>query len=95
MPTVRDMFIELEDARAVEKGDIETLEFVRALPAKPWLTTTDFALAAGISETTVRQMIYDGSLPARPSSTSANGSSRFLISRSRAIEFFKTRLNHM
>lgn len=84
----RDFFIELEDAKAVDS--LETAQFVRALPAKPWLTTADYALAAGVSDETVRALVISGALPAKPAGLADGGRVKYLISRARAIQFFKS-----
>lgn len=90
MAKERDMFIELEDAKEVAPGDLETIQFVAGLPAKPWLSTVDYALAAGISEDSVRRLVISGALPAKCAGRASDGRTKYLISRARAIQFFKS-----
>ena len=89
----RDMFIELEDAKMIPEGDIETMTFVSRLPAKEWLSTVDFALAAGLSDQQVRRLITTGRLVARFKGTGNDGRSEYQIARARAIQYFKDTLS--
>ena len=91
MTRERDMLIELEDAKSVDEGDIETAVFVSRLPAKEWITTIDYALAAGVSEDTVRRYIEEGALACKSAGV-CKGSVKvkYLIARTRAIQFFKS-----
>ena len=93
MAAERDMFLELEDAAAISEGDLETIQFVKGHPAKAWITTVDYALAAGISEDAVRRYIIAGYLPAKSVGCNSTGRTKYLISRARAIQFFKSN-NH-
>ena len=85
----RDFIIEMEDAKQVDS--LETAQFVAALPVKLWITTVDYALAAGISEETVRGFIEQGVLPAKTAGVAQrDGRNKYLIARARAIQFFKS-----
>ena len=84
----RDFILEMEDAKQVDS--LETAQFVAALPVKAWISTVDYALAAGISEETVRGFIESGGLPAKPAGVAQrDGRNKYLIARARAIQFFK------
>ena len=83
----RDFLVELEDAKRFEPTDLEVAQFVKGLPAAEWLTTVDYALAAGISDATVRAYIEEGRLIARLEGNV------YKIARARAIQFFKSQYN--